>query len=53
MANVAPGKFCGQCGGDLQKKKEEAAAASGFCTGCGSPLGADSKFCGQCGAQRD
>lgn len=53
MASVAPGKFCGQCGADIQKKKEEAAAAAGFCTGCGSPLGADSKFCGQCGAQRD
>lgn len=54
MANVAPGKFCGQCGADLQiKKKEEAAADAGFCTGCGSPLSADSKFCGQCGDKRD
>ena len=53
MTSVAPGKFCSQCGGDLQKKKEEAAASAGFCTGCGSPLSVDAKFCGQCGHNRE
>jgi len=53
MTSVPPGRFCGQCGGELAAPKEQAAQAEGFCTSCGAPLSADSKFCGQCGTKRD
>ena len=52
MKSVAPARFCGNCGEEMQKKGEDAAAASGFCTGCGSPLSPDAQFCGQCGNKR-
>lgn len=48
-ASVPPGKFCNSCGKEMAKKPE----ATGFCSGCGSPLSADAKFCGQCGVKRD
>jgi membrane protease subunit (stomatin/prohibitin family) len=51
-ATTAAGKFCGQCGGDLSMKPEQAASAGGFCTGCGSPMAIDAVFCGQCGTKR-
>ena len=53
MTSVAPGKFCSNCGTEMQAKKEEAKAGGVFCTGCGSPLSADAKFCGQCGTKRE
>jgi membrane protease subunit (stomatin/prohibitin family) len=39
-AQVAPGKFCANCGSEL-------AAAPKFCANCGKPL--VGKFCGECG----
>jgi membrane protease subunit (stomatin/prohibitin family) len=53
QTSVAPGKFCSSCGTALTAPKEQAAASEAFCTGCGSPLGADAKFCGGCGLKRD
>jgi len=50
-ASVAPGSFCSACGGDL-KAAPDTSNASGYCTGCGSPLSADAQFCGQCGHAR-
>jgi membrane protease subunit (stomatin/prohibitin family) len=38
---VAPGKFCAECGKPLE------APGPKFCTGCGKPL--SGKFCGECG----
>lgn len=40
-AQVAPGKFCANCGQTL------AAVGPKFCANCGKPLGG--KFCGECG----
>ncbi len=51
MANVAPGRFCGQCGHDLKPKAEQPKDGS-FCTACGTPMAADAVFCGQCGEKR-
>lgn len=47
-ASVPPGRFCSSCGTEMKKQ----AAASAFCTGCGSPMSPDAKFCGQCGNKR-
>jgi membrane protease subunit (stomatin/prohibitin family) len=41
---VAPGKFCAECGGPL------AQAGPKFCSGCGAQITAGSKFCSGCGA---
>ncbi|RMH45016.1 MAG: SPFH domain-containing protein [Deltaproteobacteria bacterium] len=40
-AQVAPGKFCSECGAPLQ------AAGPKFCSNCGKPV--SGKFCGECG----
>lgn len=40
---VAPGKFCAECGAPL------AAPAKKFCSNCGSELAATAKFCANCG----
>ena len=40
--NVAPGKFCAECGAALQ-------AAGKFCPGCGQKCPAGAKFCPACG----
>jgi membrane protease subunit (stomatin/prohibitin family) len=53
QTSVAPGKFCSSCGVTLAAPKQTAATSEAFCTGCGSPLGADAKFCGGCGRKRD
>jgi membrane protease subunit (stomatin/prohibitin family) len=50
-ASVPPGKFCGACGEELAQGPSEG-VAGGFCTGCGTALGADSRFCGHCGRER-
>ncbi len=42
-AQVPPGKFCAECGGNL------AAAVKKNCTGCGVELALNSKFCAECG----
>ncbi|MED6334040.1 MAG: SPFH domain-containing protein [Planctomycetota bacterium] len=49
---VPPGKFCGKCGTELQAT-DPASSGDSFCSGCGSPLAADSRFCGQCGNARE
>jgi membrane protease subunit (stomatin/prohibitin family) len=43
-AQVAPGKFCQECGGALAMMP-----AKRFCAGCGSETGV-AKFCANCGA---
>jgi len=50
-ASVPAGKFCSQCGGELQQKDQ--AAQSGFCGQCGTPMAVDARFCGQCGKSRE
>jgi membrane protease subunit (stomatin/prohibitin family) len=45
QAQVAPGKFCAECGGELQQKQP-------FCSACGKPKAAGVKFCSECGAQQ-
>jgi membrane protease subunit (stomatin/prohibitin family) len=52
-AGVPPGRFCSACGGELKAKEEPKETGPAYCTGCGSPLGADAGFCGQCGRKRD
>lgn len=47
-STVAPGRFCGHCGKPLPQQ----AAEPGFCTGCGTPLGADANYCAHCGRKR-
>ncbi|MDB4932387.1 MAG: hypothetical protein JWM10_4871, partial [Myxococcaceae bacterium] len=42
-AQVRPGKFCAECGGNI------AVAAKKNCTGCGVELGANARFCPECG----
>lgn len=42
-AQVPPGKFCAECGGNIQ------VAAKRSCTGCGAELAANSRFCAECG----
>lgn len=44
QSQVAPGKFCTECGKTLAPP---AAPAPKFCAGCGAPLAG--KFCAQCG----
>jgi membrane protease subunit (stomatin/prohibitin family) len=41
-ANVAPGKFCAECGTNLSP-------APRFCPSCGTPGAPGSKFCMNCG----
>ncbi len=48
---VPPGKFCGACGEELARAPS-GEAGGGFCTTCGTPLGADARFCGHCGKGR-
>jgi membrane protease subunit (stomatin/prohibitin family) len=43
---VAPGKFCAECGAPL------AAAGPKFCSGCGQPWTAGAKFCPGCGTSQ-
>jgi membrane protease subunit (stomatin/prohibitin family) len=43
-AMVNPGKFCAECGGTLEAKKQ-------FCGECGKPMAAGAKFCAECGAK--
>jgi hypothetical protein len=50
---VAPGRFCSHCGVELRAKEEPKDTGPAFCSGCGSPLGADAAFCAQCGRKRD
>jgi membrane protease subunit (stomatin/prohibitin family) len=42
-AQVRPGKFCAECGGNI------AVAAKKNCTGCGVELAAGARFCPECG----
>jgi hypothetical protein len=41
-ANVAPGRFCAECGASLAPPKRN-------CTNCGAELAANAKFCAECG----
>ncbi|MEZ4408798.1 MAG: SPFH domain-containing protein [Polyangiales bacterium] len=42
-AQVPPGKFCAECGGNIQ------VAAKRACSGCGAELSPTARFCAECG----
>ncbi len=48
VANVAPSKFCNECGAKMEVSTETAP-----CVKCQSPLPSGAKFCNQCGAKQE